>query len=703
MAQNSPFPGKPEAWKELTKRGKPGVKIAWNLKQTVPPVEVVSYRILYKVAGSKGKWKEKSITVEDGAENTLFETVITLKPGTYVFAIVVVFEDDEISEMSGESDEFAFDGKEESENIKVSLKSTILGNARKVQEGDGNTCPSVYQIELQPTFISPDKGIRKYDIGKNQCTDQYLREKVILIVGATGAGKSTLINVMVNYLYGFDLDDGKLLRLIDEKGDANQAESQTKAITAYTIHSQDGLKVANTIITIIDTPGFGDTSGIQRDEEIVNQIRDFFTSKDPKLLVDHIDLVGFVAQSSLPRLTPTQRYIFDKILSLFGKDIENKITMLLTFADGGTPNVLSGIKESGFKHNEYFTFNNSAFFIKEADVTRKTILDFWDMGEKSFKRFFEALDRCEPTSLALTKETLLERQQLQSNMDQMHINIREGLNKLEQLEEELKVVENHEEDMRKHKNFTYETEVEEVEKRHVGNHICTTYCITCNRTCHNNCDYKDNEKKKKCKVMNREGYCTACPGRCYYQVHEHRPFVMIITRKKVTHTIADLQQRYARGKKGQATHMALSKQIKADFEIHQKQTLLLIDYNRQTVERLNAIALKPNPTSTIDYIDTLIDAEMGDKKPGFQKRVHELRELRKKTEELADLIMKGGEDPFSSHRGVLGALEQKESDVKASGRFSSMFQTCKKWLNIGKTKEGISRKSKKPQPGKKKM
>ena len=71
---------------------------------------------------------------------------------------------------------------------------------------------------------------------------------------------------------------------------------------------------------IIDTPGFGDTEGLRRDKVITNQIKEFF-SLPPLNGIDHLDGIDFVTQSSLACLTPSQEYVFDSVLSIFGNDV----------------------------------------------------------------------------------------------------------------------------------------------------------------------------------------------------------------------------------------------------------------------------------------------------------------------------------------------------------------------------------------------
>lgn len=65
-------------------------------------------------------------------------------------------------------------------------------------------------------------------------------EKVLMVVGATGAGKTTLINGMVNYILGVQWKDNFRYKLIIEDDKVSQGKSQTKDITAYTFYPMEG-------------------------------------------------------------------------------------------------------------------------------------------------------------------------------------------------------------------------------------------------------------------------------------------------------------------------------------------------------------------------------------------------------------------------------------------------------------------------------
>ena len=304
--------------------------------------------------------------------------------------------------------------------LKRKEKDKILGQSRRLSFEK----PSLYQIPTRNLYIDDKQRIRKCEFGFQG--SKQLNEKVILIIGATGSGKSTLINGMINYILDVEWDDEFRFKLIEETAPgqkAKQAFSQTSWITAYTIHHRKGFRIPYNL-TIIDTPGFGDTAGIMRDKEITKQIRKFFSTPGDKG-IDHIDAVCFVMQSSLPRLTPTQKYIFDSVLALFGKNIKDNILMLFTFADGQKPPALCGLQEAKLSYKTYHKFNNSALFAKNNAADEWSNFDkmFWEMGIDGFKLFFhDSLMDVKPKSLLLTTETLTERHQIEVYIEGMQKN-----------------------------------------------------------------------------------------------------------------------------------------------------------------------------------------------------------------------------------------------------------------------------------------
>ncbi|KAH3777244.1 hypothetical protein DPMN_178684 [Dreissena polymorpha] len=137
------------------------------------------------------------------------------------------------------------------------------------------------------------------------------------------------------------------------------------------MHPQDGGRLQYTL-HIIDTPGFGDTRGIQRDQEIVDHIRQLFSTKPP-MRISAFDAVFFLIKAPDARLTPSQSYVFQAIMSLFGKDIEKNICSLITFAEGLNLPVRAALEESGLTFGKWFTFNNAALFANNTDLDSSSL------------------------------------------------------------------------------------------------------------------------------------------------------------------------------------------------------------------------------------------------------------------------------------------------------------------------------------------
>ena len=248
-----------------------------------------------------------------------------------------------------------------------------------------------------------------------------------MLLGATGSGKTTLINSMINYIFNVRWDDPFRFQLIDEQTGKSQMHSHTSCITTYDIHHADGFRIPYSV-TIVDTPGYGDTRGFQKDQEITEMIRKFFNDKNG---IQEFDVVGFVVPFYFPRLTHTLRYIFDSMLSIFDKDVEESITFLLTFSDSQFLPVLKAIVEANLPclidsqtgYPTHHKFNNSAFFCwnreSRYNTSDKFNKFFWDMGIENFEKFFTSLTTTKTKSLSLTKQVLEERKQLKVTLEEL--------------------------------------------------------------------------------------------------------------------------------------------------------------------------------------------------------------------------------------------------------------------------------------------
>lgn len=248
-------------------------------------------------------------------------------------------------------------------------------------------------------------------------------------------------------------------------------------------------------LNIIDTPGFGDTRGIERDQATIDQIRQLFSETGAKGVLD-LDAVCFVVKAPDARLTVSQKYIFSSIMSLFGKDIESNICTLITFADGAEPPVIACLKAADLPYGLTFRFNNSALFAENKNIPSTSLSPtFWKMGCNSFQFFFDKISHFETRSLSQTKAVLREREQLKTILSAILPQVKAGLTKLSELRDELEIFKKHKDDIENNKDFEYE--VEETKQMSInldqGHHV--TNCLQCNFTCHDDCIIADDDNK----------------------------------------------------------------------------------------------------------------------------------------------------------------------------------------------------------------
>ena len=102
------------------------------------------------------------------------------------------------------------------------------------------------------------------------------------------------------------------------------------------------------------------------------------------------------------------------------------------------------------------------------------------------------------------------------------------------------------------------------------------------------------------------------------------------------------------------------------FQNIQGEVLWYTNEIRRCLAALGEIALKPNPLTTVDYIDQMIIAEKDTCQPGWRERVHQLESARKQAEYLKKLEEEGY-DPWEEHdRGDLDIDGQtKQSSLES--------------------------------------
>ena len=340
-------------------------------------------------------------------------------------------------------------------------------------------------------------------------------------------------------------------------------------------------------------------------------------------------------QASSARLTPTQKYIFESILAIFGNDVRDNISFLVTFTDGQTPPVLDGIKEADIAHQldshghpRHLRFNNSGFFSSNQEDGADFGPMFWRLGMNSFKSFFSSLSSMKTRSLTLTNEVLEERKHINVTIEGLTLKIHKQLTKMEELRKTKQMIENHMDQINANKDFKYTVTVSKGDKIEITDGKCTTNCSKCSMSCHFPCGLGITDDKRKCAAMGKEdGLCKACPLKCNWDLHLNQNFHWIFKDVTETKTYEEIKNKYEDAVQKKLSTQGVLKALEAELEQIKYDLNVDIRTIADCLRRLDQIALRPDAFTATDYIELMIKSETKEKKPGFQERIDSLHSL----------------------------------------------------------------------------
>jgi GTP-binding protein EngB required for normal cell division len=431
--------------------------------------------------------------------------------------------------------------------------------------------------------IEVSDGLKKIEIGKPQ---RRFREKTILVVGATGTGKTTLLNSMVNYLYDVRQEDEFRFKIVTQDDEGREdSKSKTKHVSAYCFNNT---RLPYRLV-VVDTPGYGDTDGLAADKRTTGLIKELFENQGENGF-DHLDAICIVVKASDSRLTAQQRHNFDSVLQLFGKDVAPNLFIIATFCDASEPPVKACLRAADIDFSKFFKFNNSAFFEAyhgKTDLEQAFQTFYWNAGQASFKNFLSELESTYPVSLALSAEVLHRRHQLETLVLDLHMSVKHGLAHLEQLRQEALIMEKFEAQIKANEAFTYTIRQSKLVQEDIsGRGIHTTTCLTCNFTCHSNCSYADNKDKARCVAMSNLGDCKVCPRKCRWDIHKNLPYLIKTVEEDVTKTDEDLRNKYLKASDDKKSKEIMLENLGQMFVNQQRRNCLTITNIRGTIQKL---------------------------------------------------------------------------------------------------------------------
>ncbi|XP_033728212.1 uncharacterized protein LOC117317506 [Pecten maximus] len=158
--------------------------------------DVTHYEIRMKLASDES-WNNTIIPTEDRRPSHRVDEL--LQNTGYEFMFRAVYPDGSSSAFSHKSVKITTNGSE---------LRTLLKVCQKIDDGP----PGVYRLPLMSVSENTDKKTRKCVFGTSTC----LRERTILMVGTNEAGKTTLIEGLVNHCLGVQWEDDFRFAITDE-------------------------------------------------------------------------------------------------------------------------------------------------------------------------------------------------------------------------------------------------------------------------------------------------------------------------------------------------------------------------------------------------------------------------------------------------------------------------------------------------------
>ncbi|XP_016339867.1 uncharacterized protein LOC107687155 [Sinocyclocheilus anshuiensis] len=503
--------------------------------------------------------------------------------------------------------------------------------------------PARYRLKLITHDLDPSEPYRKMTFGKR---DSKKPHKTLLMVGETGTGKTTLINAIVNYMLGVKREDKVWFEITDDQGNWKD-HSSTAIITVYGVYDQ---KIPDDL-TIIDTPGYGNTHGITFDKEIAMNLLRLYEDG-----LHEIDAVCLVIDASQTRLSDRQIYIFDAVQSLFGRDIAENIVLLFTHSTGAPPkNALLAVKEAKIKcavndkkKPVYFLFDNcqsDAADEEQETIPEQSSEDFkeksWNLSHSGMMGFFTFLENIKPKTLHMTQEVLQKRNQLEANVSNLKLRIQVMDQKQNELKQTQAALEMNRKYVEENNDFEYEAEVSYKEKIPISSEFWhLTKAATCCTVCQENCHYPGCWwviNLSWCSVM-KKNHCTVCTNRCHYSKHVKEAKIYVAKTKKEKRTYEDLKKGYD-GKIGDG--MSLVKKLEEELQELEKEKIKLLNEAYYSVESLEMIALNTDSLLTLLHIDFLI------------VKLKEIKES-EKAKKLEDIKKRAGEDNTEGLKYIKG-------------------------------------------------
>ncbi|MEQ2216268.1 hypothetical protein XENOCAPTIV_013401, partial [Xenoophorus captivus] len=345
---------------------------------------------------------------------------------------------------------------------------------------------------------------------------------------------------------------------------------------------------------------------------------------------------GLVLKSTVNRLSDGLKYIFDSVMSLFGKDIEKNIVALVTHSSGRRlKDLLQALEAADIRCAKdekeqpvYFLFNNCQHderteepeYLKNADR----------IAMRGLSGFTAFLGKTAPQKLETTLDVLNERIRLAACIQTLQDRIRMSDLKQAEIKQIKEALKNHEDDMKTKEKATVEVNEAYKDKESIEGDMWLMTLFkgaVCCTVCEENCHYPgctSSTSLKDCEVM-KDGRCTVCSLKCPVSAHVKGKWRYVNKTKRVQKSLRNIKDVGDNKDSEREQKLGLLETLENEMKQLTDDNLQLVEESFQHVINLEKIALKTDTASTYVHLDFFIEKM---KETGNRRKVQKLEEMK---------------------------------------------------------------------------
>ena len=502
----------------------------------------------------------------------------------------------------------------------------------------------------------------------------------ILILGETGVGKSTWINSIANYLSFSSLDDAAcdnasdMMVLISSKfkyidkldkvdvkvgePDNNEVLVTGKSATQYP--KAYPFTVDNMNINLIDTPGIGDTEGIEVDKQNFDNILTFLSNYDT------IHGVCILLKPNESRLSVTFTWCLLELMTHLHKSLVQNIMFCFTHtrATFYSPGDSFDLLQKLLKNNKidiqledektYFCFDNEPFRLLAClkngvnieERNRRAFSESWTLASEMTQKMIENIKRLPPHNTRNTI-SLNEARTIVISLSEPMANIVQWIQNTKEEVKKVKVkIEHDENDIKEvEKNLQFKAFILQTTPLDLPQTVCahqhcvdevsigqskykeTIYPSVCHKKCTVGGSHTGitNKNLKRCRAFLTIGMsCSNKKCGHSHTFHKHMTYTKTIVEKQLFSK--EVENKICEKGSEKEKKEEFLKQLRKQTEELEFEQQFLIQSAAKFATFMNLTALLPFNDSFDEYFDMMISNE--ERKPEQRKDFHKIEKMK---------------------------------------------------------------------------